>query len=54
MGWHLHQWGSWEDVKLGDTLKAYPVGPVAVFNKVQIITQQRRCAVCNKVQTITT
>jgi hypothetical protein len=46
---HIHQWSRWEDVKLGDKAKAAPGLPVIVVR--QVITQQRRCALCNMVKT---
>jgi hypothetical protein len=49
MIWHLHNFSRWEDVKLGDECKSVPMVAVVVVR--QVITQQRRCAICNLVQT---
>jgi hypothetical protein len=49
MIWHFHDFGKWEDVKLGEKAKSAPGIPVYILR--QTITQQRRCCVCNLVQT---
>lgn len=51
MNWHMHDWGRWEDVKLGDKPKVTSPAVSGFIVLRQIITQQRRCAVCNIVQT---
>lgn len=42
---HIHNWGKWEDVKLDMAVHA----GIVVIRKV--LTQQRRCSVCNLVKT---
>lgn len=51
---HFHKWTNWQDVKLGDELRTRmpPAPPMFVYR--QVITQQRRCTVCNMVETRTT
>ncbi len=47
---HFHKWSNWQDVKIGD--KVGPTVHTGLFVLVrQVITQQRRCAVCNLVKT---
>jgi len=47
---HVHRFGKWEDAKLGDEVQ--PTSFHAGFLLVrQVITQQRRCSVCNIVKT---
>jgi hypothetical protein len=48
---HLHCWGRWEDVAIHEKPKVYPYTLVLV--KIHTIKQQRRCSVCNLVQTRT-
>lgn len=49
---HLHKFGKWQDVKVGDELK-FPAGwPYPITR--QTIKQQRRCSICNLVKTRST
>lgn len=48
---HLHKWGPWEDVKVADRSEINPLMVMSVFMVRQVITQQRRCSVCNLVKT---
>lgn len=44
---HFHRWSKWQDVKLGDEPKI--ILPLIIWR--QVITQQRRCSICNRVET---
>lgn len=46
---HLHRWSNWEDVRVRVSDQAHPLLIVVR----QVITQQRRCSVCNLVKTRT-
>lgn len=47
---HFHQWSKWEDVKVGDASPRCPMPSLVIIVR-QVITQQRRCSICNMVKT---
>jgi hypothetical protein len=46
---HIHNWGRWEDVKVDEKGDMAVHAGIVVIRKV--LTQQRRCSVCNLVKT---
>jgi len=46
---HLHRWSRWEDVKVQTEIVTKPLLPFPWAQ--EVIVQQRRCSVCNKVLT---
>lgn len=49
MIWHFHNYGKWEDVALAEKIEG-PFGWPYPFVR-QVIRQQRRCSICNRVET---
>ena len=48
---HIHQWSKWQDVKVGDEVQPLSVHAAGFVLARQVITQQRRCSLCNMVKT---
>lgn len=53
MNWHFHNFGKWEDVKVGDQSRSSisELAESGIILVRQVIEQQRRCSICNLVKT---